>query len=79
MYLLILNHLLAVLPDIVGRAHTLENQKLKVAIFYDSLGVIPPGHNTSSPAAWIPSQIEITDVPNKVLIKLIAFSSPVGG
>ena len=64
--LLIILYVGLVVEEVAGRKHTLEKNKLKVEVYYDALGVIPPGHDTSSPAAWIPSRIELKDIHERV-------------
>ena len=58
----------SVVEEVVGRRHSLQGIRLDVDVYYEGLGVIPPGHDTSSPAAWIPSRIEIKQLNEKVMI-----------
>ena len=47
--------------------HKLGDQPLHVAAYYDCLGVLPPGHDISTPDAWVQSRVEITDADPQVI------------
>ena len=56
------------------RNHSFENHTLDVTAFYDSVGKIPPDHDTTRPGGWIPKNITVTGL-NAHLLRFISTSS----
>ena len=53
--------------------HTFVNQTLQVTAFYDSVGLIPPHHDTTIPGGWIPENVTVTGL-NACLLNFISKS-----
>ena len=47
--------------------HKFVNQTLHVAAFYDSVGLIPPHHDTTMPGGWIPENVSVTGLNARLL------------
>ena len=47
--------------------HTFGNQPLQVTAFYDSVGLIPPHHDTTMPGGWIPENVTVTGLNARLL------------
>ena len=58
--------LFAVIQSLVNRSHTFQDESLIVSVYYDCLGVIPPGHDAGTPPASVPSYFDIDDVHPRV-------------
>ena len=56
------------------RNHTFESHTLDVKAFYDSVGKIPPDHDTTRPDGWIPKSVTVTGL-NAHLLRFISTSS----
>ena len=54
--------------------HTLTDKQLETLYYYEDIGIIPPGHNTSVPSVNIPCGITITQI-NQVIVSFWLKSS----
>ena len=52
-------------------SHQLEGRTLHVQEYFESLGLTPPDHDTTSPDSWIPGSVTVTGLKPKVLTYLL--------